>query len=106
MRHGELLKKFPLEPLKTFEKKDITTDGMFAKAPSVFLFARFVKLGFSGMFAQTLCVSFCPSFFKKGAGVGSAHEKRRFFLLTFSLRLLPAKKKWLWMLKSPVATAV
>ena len=31
MRQGELLKKFPLDPLKTFEKREINTDGMFAK---------------------------------------------------------------------------
>ena len=38
MRQGELLKKFPLEPLKTFGEKDIDTDGMFAKT-SRMLFA-------------------------------------------------------------------
>ena len=35
------------------------------------------------------------------AGVGSAHKKRRFFLITFSLRLTPAKKKWAGSLMLP-----
>jgi len=40
------------------------------------------------------------------AGVGGAHKKRRFFLITFSLRLTPAKKKWLRNLKALAATAI
>ena len=40
MRQGKLLKKFPLEPLKTFGKMDTTTDGMFAKLPSAFFCLR------------------------------------------------------------------
>jgi len=31
MRQGKLLKKFPLEPLKTFWETGIVTDGMLAK---------------------------------------------------------------------------
>ena len=51
-RQGELLQKFPLEPLKTFEEKDMTTDGTFAKIPRI-LFALIHQTDFAAMFALT-----------------------------------------------------
>ena len=63
------------------------------------------KLGLVGVFARTFWESF-SQVFSKTCGCGQRPQKRRFFLITFSLRLTPAKKKWLRTLKGPVATAI
>ena len=58
---GGTFKKVPPGPPQNFWEKDITTDGMLAKTPSVFfLFARCVKLGFMGEKALSVSLRLPP----------------------------------------------